>query len=161
MKCINWSGRSDSFTTSSDPHGICRIFGGDSVENEVVDEKFKTLMDHISWSQLQNLRFNLFNNFMIRQTPDLMSFALRMYYAMTYVTDESVASSGGEISSTGEYVQQTVIRHSSRMVICLICKKRWQFHRPIGERNRYHVCARRVVYEAKAKHGKHEVGTQQ
>ena len=39
-----------------------------------------------------------------------MSFALRMYYAMTYVTDESVASSGGEISSTGEYVQQTVIR---------------------------------------------------
>ena len=47
---------------------------------------------------------------MIRQTPDLMSFALRMYYAMTYVTDESVASSGGEISSTGEYVQQTVIR---------------------------------------------------
>eukprot|EP00944_MAST-04C_sp_MAST-4C-sp1_P007501 g7501.t1 len=86
------------------------FFGGDSVENEVVDEKFKTLMDHISWSQLQNLRFNLFNNFMIRQTPDLMSFALRMYYAMTYVTDESVASSGGEISSTGEYVQQTVIR---------------------------------------------------
>ena len=73
-------------------------------------KKFKTLMDHISWSQLQNLRFNLFNNFMIRQTPDLMSFALRMYYAMTYVTDESVASSGGEISSTGEYVQQTVIR---------------------------------------------------
>ena len=24
------------------------FFGGDSVENEVVDEKFKTLMDHIS-----------------------------------------------------------------------------------------------------------------
>ena len=30
-----------------------------------------------------------------------MSFALRMYYAMTFVTDKSVANSGGEISSTG------------------------------------------------------------
>jgi len=86
------------------------FFGGDQVENEVVDEKFKKLSDHISMSQIQNLRFNLFNNFMIRQTPDLMSFALRMYYAMTYVTDASVASSGGDISSTGEYVQQTVLR---------------------------------------------------
>eukprot|EP00942_MAST-04A_sp_MAST-4A-sp1_P002841 g2841.t1 len=86
------------------------FFGGDQVENEVVDEKFKKLKEHISMSQIQNLRFNLFNNFMIRQTPDLMSFALRMYYAMTFVTDKSVANSGGEISSTGEYVQQTVIR---------------------------------------------------
>ena len=27
--------------SSSDLHGICRFFGGDSVENEVVDEKLK------------------------------------------------------------------------------------------------------------------------
>ena len=86
------------------------FFGGDNVEKAVVNERFHKLAKHVVKSQKQNLRFNLFNNFMIKQTPDLMSFVLRMYYAMTYVTDESVAESGGKISSTGEYIQQTVMR---------------------------------------------------
>ena len=86
------------------------FFGGDAVEKDVVNERFQHLGDHIASSQAQNLRFNLFNNFMIKQTPDLMSFLLRMYYAMTFVSNESVAASGGSISSTGEYIQQTVIR---------------------------------------------------
>ena len=67
------------------------FFGGDNVEKAVVNERFHKLAKHVVKSQKQNLRFNLFNNFMIKQTPDLMSFVLRMYYAMTYVTDESVA----------------------------------------------------------------------
>ena len=79
----------------------------------------------------QALRFNFFNNFVVRQTPDLMAFALRMLYAMGFSdaqvlagnardlpgtskseSKEKVLGSGSsrDLSSTGEYIQQTVTR---------------------------------------------------
>merc|ERR1719223_1902771 len=58
------------------------FFGGDDVEHEVCDGRLNELTKHVQKTQLQSLRFNIFNNFMVRQTPDLAAFSLRMYFAM-------------------------------------------------------------------------------
>jgi ABC-type uncharacterized transport system fused permease/ATPase subunit len=63
------------------------------------------LTKHVQKTQLQSLRFNIFNNFMVRQTPDLAAFSLRMYFAMAVKV-----AAGSTIASTGEYIQQTVMR---------------------------------------------------
>ena len=81
------------------------FFGGDDVEHEVCNNRLDELKDHIQKTQLQSLRFNIFNNFMVRQTPDLAAFSLRMYFALAAST-----AVGAEIASTGEYIQQTVMR---------------------------------------------------
>ena len=81
------------------------FFGGDDVEHEVCNNRLDELKGHIEKTQLQSLRFNIFNNFMVRQTPDLAAFTLRMYYAMA-----ASAAVGADIASTGEYIQQTVMR---------------------------------------------------
>jgi ABC-type uncharacterized transport system fused permease/ATPase subunit len=92
------------------------FFGGDEVEHEVMKKTFGEVCNHERTTVLETLRFNLFNNFMVRQTPDIMAFALRMYYAMGFVTDSDVmgdGSGGSKLSSMGEYIQQTVMRSFS------------------------------------------------
>ena len=87
------------------------FFGGDEVEKSVCNARFDRLKSHIEASQLESLRFNVANNFIVRQTPDLMAFAFRMWYAVgNFASDASVVSSGGGITSTGEYIQQTTMR---------------------------------------------------
>merc|ERR1712195_26456 len=58
----------------------------------------------VSSTQLQTWRFNIFNNFMTRQTPDLAAFSLRMYFALAVQS-----AAGADIASTGEYIQQLVM----------------------------------------------------
>ena len=90
------------------------FFGGDSVELGIANKRLKDLENHISGSHLQSLKFNFFSNFSIKQTPDLIAFALRMAYAQQFVSDDSVVQGGGDrISSNGEYIQQTVMRSFS------------------------------------------------
>ena len=88
------------------------FFGGDDVEHEVVDRRFDQLAKHIRGAQLETFRFNIFNNFTIKQTPDIVAFALRMAYARGYLSDQAVLddAGGSRISSGGEYIQQTVMR---------------------------------------------------
>ncbi len=104
------------------------------------NRRFDQLRDHQAGTLMEGLRFNFFNNFVVRQTPDLMAFALRMLYAMGFSdaqvllgnstagptgdTGGSGANKGGgsgknkvigtgssrDLSSTGEYLQQTVTR---------------------------------------------------
>ena len=85
------------------------FFGGDDVEKEVCSERFKLLKDHLDDTAIQTYRFNIFNNFTIRQTPDVVSFALRMYFALQHRVSVA-AGSGGNIAAMGEYIQQTVMR---------------------------------------------------
>jgi ABC-type uncharacterized transport system fused permease/ATPase subunit len=90
------------------------FFGGDSVEHGIAEKRLKDLENHIADSHLQSLKFNFFSNFSIKQTPDLIAFTLRMAYARQFVSDESVVGGGGDqISSRGEYIQQTVMRSFS------------------------------------------------
>eukprot|EP00756_Hemistasia_phaeocysticola_P011991 Hpha_TRINITY_DN15165_c3_g17::TRINITY_DN15165_c3_g17_i1::g.126646::m.126646 len=88
------------------------FFGGDEVEREVCDHRWVELKQHIERSQLENLRFNIFNNFTIKQTPDIMAFALRMFFAYSnFTSDEAVLTRGkGDIARIGEYIQHTVMR---------------------------------------------------
>jgi len=87
------------------------FFGGDDVEHEVAEHSLARLSDHVKSSQLEKLRFNIFNNFTIKQTPDIVAFALRMLFARGFLNDESVLQGdGSEISQGGEYIQQTVMR---------------------------------------------------
>ena len=99
------------------------------VEHDVCNRRFDNLRDHEAETLMENSRYNFFQNFVVRQTPDLMAFALRMLYAMGF-SDAQVlagnasasananrASSSGrdsgssrDLSSTGEYIQQTVTR---------------------------------------------------
>ena len=81
------------------------FFGGDEVEKEVCDGRLNELSKHVALTLKDSLRFNVFNNFMVRQTPDLAAFSLRMYFAMSMST-----AVGSTIASTGEYIQQTVMR---------------------------------------------------
>jgi ATP-binding cassette subfamily D (ALD) long-chain fatty acid import protein len=81
------------------------FFGGDDVEKEVCDGRLDELSNHVALTLNDSLRFNVFNNFMVRQTPDLAAFSLRMYFAMSMST-----AVGSTIASTGEYIQQTVMR---------------------------------------------------
>ena len=81
------------------------FFGGDEVEKEVCDGRLNELSKHVALTLNDSLRFNVFNNFMVRQTPDLAAFSLRMYFAMSMST-----AVGSTIASTGEYIQQTVMR---------------------------------------------------
>merc|ERR1712216_769606 len=68
---------------------------------------------HIKDALLSTLRFNIFNNFTIRQTPDIIAFSLRMFYSMqAFKSDKDVikADGGAKISTTGVYIEQTVMR---------------------------------------------------
>jgi len=86
------------------------FFGGDDVEREIADGRLEDLSEHIRESQILNFRFQLFQNFSIKQTPDLVAFALRMLFAQGFSTDESVLQGdGSSISATGEYIQQVVM----------------------------------------------------
>lgn len=78
------------------------FFGGDQVEHDICEKRLGKLAEHIESSQVQSLKFNFFSNFSIKQTPDLIAFSLRMAHAMR--------NPGEEISSQGEYIQQTVMR---------------------------------------------------
>jgi ABC-type uncharacterized transport system fused permease/ATPase subunit len=80
------------------------FFGGDDVEHEVCNGRLDELKAHVQQTQLQTWRFNIFNNFMTRQTPDLAAFSLRMYFALAVQT-----AVGVEIAATGEYIQQLVM----------------------------------------------------
>ena len=80
------------------------FFGGDDVEHEVCNGRLNELKEHVSSTQLQTWRFNIFNNFMTRQTPDLAAFSLRMYFALAVQS-----AAGADIASTGEYIQQLVM----------------------------------------------------
>eukprot|EP00941_MAST-03F_sp_MAST-3F-sp1_P006281 g6281.t1 len=88
------------------------FFGGGLVERRICNNRYDDLLNHAKQSTLQTLRFNIFNNFTIRQTPDVMAFFLRMFYARSFASNKSVLSAqgGGKISSVGEYIQQTVTR---------------------------------------------------
>jgi ABC-type uncharacterized transport system fused permease/ATPase subunit len=89
------------------------FFGGDEVEHEIVEERFKQLSAHVQSMHGDTLRFNILNNFTIRQTPDIIAFALRMFYSMNaFKSDKDVvnAAGGGRISTMGVYIEQTVIR---------------------------------------------------
>jgi len=87
------------------------FFGGDQVEHGIAERRLKDLENHIADSHWQSLKFNFFSNFSIKQTPDLIAFTLRMAYARQFVSDQSVVDGGGDqISSRGEYIQQTVMR---------------------------------------------------
>ncbi|KAH9249815.1 hypothetical protein BASA81_012410 [Batrachochytrium salamandrivorans] len=81
------------------------FFGGDQVEHDICEKRLGKLAEHIESSQIQSLKFNFFSNFSIKQTPDLIAFSLRMAHAMR--------NPGEEISSQGEYIQQTVMRSFS------------------------------------------------
>jgi len=92
----------------------------------VCNSRFDQLRDHQAETLVENSRYNFFQNFVVRQTPDLMAFALRMLYAMGFTdsqvlagnavnkdgTSSKVLGSGSsrDLSSTGEYIQQTVTR---------------------------------------------------
>ena len=52
------------------------------VEHEIVEERFQQLGKHVEVIAGDTLRFNILNNFTIRQTPDIIAFALRMFYSM-------------------------------------------------------------------------------
>lgn len=87
------------------------FFGGDQVEHTIANRRLSDLENHIADSHYQTLKFNFFSNFSIKQTPDLIAFALRMAYASSFVSDDSVVSGGDDgIASRGEYIQQTVMR---------------------------------------------------
>jgi len=87
------------------------FFGGDAVEHSIAERRLGDLEKHIANAHLQSLRFNFFSNFSIKQTPDLIAFSLRMLYATQFADDDSVVKDGGgDISSRGEYIQQTVMR---------------------------------------------------
>jgi len=87
------------------------FFGGDEVEHEVADGRWNKVAEHIRNAQVETLRFNIFNNFTIKQTPDIVAFALRMLYAQGYLNDQAVLTDGGgKVTSGGEYIQQTVMR---------------------------------------------------
>lgn len=87
------------------------FFGGDEVEHQIAEGRFGKLSEHSLKVQAQTARFNLFNNFTLKQTPDLVAFALRMFYAEGFFSDEQVAKGdGSDISQQGEYIQQTVMR---------------------------------------------------
>ncbi|GBG25510.1 ABC transporter ATP-binding protein [Hondaea fermentalgiana] len=86
------------------------FFGGDDVEREIADGRLDDLAAHIKQSQILNFRFQLFQNFSIKQTPDLVAFALRMLFAQGFHSDDSVLRGDGSyISSMGEYIQQIVM----------------------------------------------------
>jgi len=89
------------------------FFGGDEVEHEIVEERFQQLGKHVEVIAGDTLRFNILNNFTIRQTPDIIAFALRMFYSMqAFKSDSDVmkAAGGGKISTMGVYIEQTVMR---------------------------------------------------
>jgi len=87
------------------------FFGGDDVEHAVAEGRFAELTKRVKDTQLQTLRFNIFNNFTIKQTPDIVAFALRFFFAQGFLTDASVLQGdGSKISQYGEYIQQTVMR---------------------------------------------------
>lgn len=87
------------------------FFGGDEVEKEIANNRLKQLENHIEGTYWKTLRFNIFNNFSIKQMPDIVAFYLRMQYALMYQNDASVMKDGGmDLSQNGEYIQQTVMR---------------------------------------------------
>ena len=87
------------------------FFGGDDVEYSIAEKRFKELETHIESAQFQTLRYNFFSNFSIKQTPDIVAFALRMLHATSFANDAAVVSGGGaKLSGEGEYIQQTVMR---------------------------------------------------
>mmetsp|Transcript_10704 Transcript_10704/g.19826 ORF Transcript_10704/g.19826 Transcript_10704/m.19826 type:complete len:411 (+) Transcript_10704:1-1233(+) len=87
------------------------FFGGDDVEHSIAEGRFAAVADHIKESQIATARFNAFNNFTLKQTPDIVAFALRMFYAEGFISDDTVVAGGGsDISQLGEYIQQTVMR---------------------------------------------------
>eukprot|EP00512_Aurantiochytrium_limacinum_P013995 CAMPEP_0171572062 /NCGR_PEP_ID=MMETSP0961-20121227/3878_1 /TAXON_ID=87120 /ORGANISM="Aurantiochytrium limacinum, Strain ATCCMYA-1381" /LENGTH=1321 /DNA_ID=CAMNT_0012126795 /DNA_START=328 /DNA_END=4290 /DNA_ORIENTATION=+ len=86
------------------------FFGGDDVEHEIANGRLEDLAQHIKQTQLLNFRFQLFQNFSIKQTPDLVAFALRMLFAQGYTSDDAVLrGDASSISSIGEYIQQIVM----------------------------------------------------
>jgi len=91
------------------------FFGGDEVVHGLMKKTFGDVCGHARTTVLETLRFNMFNNFLVRQTPDIMAFSLRMYYAMGFIKDSDVMddSKGTKLSSTGEYIQQTIMRSFS------------------------------------------------
>jgi len=71
------------------------FFGGDDVEHSIADKSLIDLEKHIAFTHEQSLRFNFFSNFSLKQTPDIIAFALRMLYATQFADDAAVMSDGG------------------------------------------------------------------
>jgi len=88
------------------------FFGGDDVEKRIVDERFEQLHAHVELMAYDTLKFNIFNNFTIRQTPDIIAFSLRMFYSLSaFKSNTDVLKGGGaKISTMGVYIEQTVMR---------------------------------------------------
>eukprot|EP00924_Labyrinthula_sp_SR-Ha-C_P003233 snap_masked-scaffold_15-processed-gene-3.11-mRNA-1 protein AED:0.06 eAED:0.06 QI:0/0/0/0.5/1/1/2/0/1430 len=88
------------------------FFGGDEVEHAVANKRFDKIRNHFESAQTATLRFNIFNNFTIKQTPDIVAFFLRMMFAKSFHSDKAVLAGdqGSMLSSQGEYIQQTVMR---------------------------------------------------
>ncbi len=87
------------------------FFGGDDVEHEIAEKRYAALEKHINETQWQTFRFNIFNNFSIKQMPDLVAFYMRMYFAEHFGSDSAVMKDGGSVlANQGEYIQQTVMR---------------------------------------------------
>jgi hypothetical protein len=67
---------------------------------------------HVELMAYDTLKFNIFNNFTIRQTPDIIAFSLRMFYSLSaFKSNTDVLKGGGaKISTMGVYIEQTVMR---------------------------------------------------
>ena len=51
---------------------------------------------HVELMAYDTLKFNIFNNFTIRQTPDIIAFSLRMFYSLSaFKSNTDVLKGGG------------------------------------------------------------------